>query len=75
MCQKMNKTHQSKRVTEAGYEQSLSHYQAKNCQGCRMRGLCHRAKANRSIGRNHNLGRHKEKIRELLLSEKGIQKR
>jgi len=75
MGQKMNKTHQSKRLTEAGYEQILSHYQAQNCQGCPMRGLCHQAKGNRSIERNHNLERHKEKVRELLLSEKGIQKR
>jgi len=75
MGQKMNKTHQSKRITEAGYEQSLSHYQAQNCQGCPIRGVCYQTKGNRSIVRNHNLERHKEKVRELLLSEKGIQKR
>ena len=75
MGQKMTKTHQSKRITEAGYTQNLSHYQAQNCEGCPLRGQCFKGKGNRSIERNHNLERHKEKIRELLLSEKGIQKR
>ena len=73
--QKMNKTHQSKRTAEAGYTQYLSHYQAQNCQGCPLRGQCFKAKGNRSIERNHNLERHKERTRELLLNEKGIQKR
>ena len=73
--QKMHKTHQSQKTTEAGYKQNLSHYQAQNCQGCPLRSQCFKAKGNRSIERNHNLERHKQKIRELLLSEIGIQKR
>ena len=40
-----------------------------------MRGQCFKAQGNRSIERNHNLERHKERVRELLLSEKGIKKR
>ena len=75
MGQKMNKTHQSKRTTEAGYIQHLSHYEAQNCEDCPLRGQCFKAKGNRSIERNHNLERHKERTRELLLNEKGIQKR
>lgn len=75
MGQRMHKTHQSQKTTEAGYTQTLSHYQAKNCEGCPLRGQCFKAKGNRSIERNDNLERHKQKIRELLLSEKGIQKR
>jgi hypothetical protein len=75
MGQPMEKTHQSKRTTAAGYEQNLSHYQAKNCNGCPLRGQCYKAKGNRSIERNHNLERHKEQTRKLLLSEQGIQKR
>lgn len=75
MGQKMHKTHQSKRTTEAGYQQSLSHYQAKNCEGCPLRGQCFKAKVSRSIERNHNLERHKQRTRELLLREKEIQKR
>jgi transposase len=73
--QKMHKTHQSQKNTEAGYEQNLSHYQAQNCQGCPLRSQCFKAKGNRSVERNHNLERHKQKTRELLLSEIGIQKR
>jgi hypothetical protein len=75
MGQKMYKTHQSKKTTEAGYTQYLSHYQAKNCEGCPLRGQCFKGKGNRSIERNHNLERHKQKIRELLTSEIGLQKR
>jgi transposase len=75
MGQKMFKTHQSQKTTEAEYKQNLSHYQAQNCQGCPLRSQCFKAKGNRSIERNHNLERHKQKTRELLLSEIGIQKR
>jgi Transposase DDE domain len=75
MGQKMLKTHQSKRKTEAGFYQNMSHYQAQNCEGCPRRTQCFKAKRNISIERNHNLERHKQKTRELLLSETGIQKR
>lgn len=44
MGQKTQKTHQSKRITEAGYTQELSHYQAKNCVGCPLQGQCFKAK-------------------------------
>ena len=73
--QKMHKTHESTKTTQAGYIQQLSHYQAQNCEGCPLRGICFKAQGNRSIERNHNLERHKEKIRELLTSQTGIQKR
>lgn len=73
--QKMHKTHESTKTTQAGYIQQLSHYQAQNCEGCPLRGVCFKAQGNRSIERNHNLERHKEKIRELLTSQTGIQKR
>ena len=73
--QKMHKTHESTKTTQAGYIQQLSHYEAQNCEGCSLRGVCFKAKGNRSIERNHNLERHKEKIRELLTSQTGIQKR
>lgn len=73
--QKMHKTHESTKTTQAEYIQQLSHYQAQNCEGCPLRGVCFKAKGNRSIERNHNLERHKEKIRELLTSQTGIQKR
>jgi transposase len=73
MGQKMLKTHENQKKTAGGYTQTLS--RAKNCEGCPMRGQCFKAKGNRSIERNHNLERHKERTRELLLSETGIQRR
>lgn len=75
MGQKMHKTHQSEKKTAAGYVQTLSHYQAQNCEGCSLRGQCFKAPGNRSIERNHNLERHKQRARELLLSEIGTQRR
>ena len=36
---------------------------------------CFKAQGNRSIERNHNLERHKQRARELLLSGIGIQRR
>jgi transposase len=75
MGQKMLKTHENQKKTAAGYTQTLSHYQAKNCEGCSLRGQCFKGQGNRSIERNHNLERHKQRARELLLSEIGIQRR
>ena len=60
------------RETANGYLQSISRYQAKNCRGCSLRGLCHKAKGNRIVERNHNLVRLKEKAKEKLLSEEGV---
>ncbi len=73
--QKMKKVGEKIRTTEAGYRQEVSIYQAQNCQGCPMRGSCHKSKCNRLIERNHELERHKQKARDLLLSEEGIRKR
>jgi len=75
MGQKMLKTHENQKKTAAGYTQTLSHYQAKNCESCSLRGQCFKGQGNRSIERNHNLERHKQRARELLLSEIGIQRR
>ncbi len=75
MGQRMEKTHESKRTTTTGFEQTLSHYRAKNCNGCPIRSLCHQSKENRLIERNHNLERHKELARKRLQSEEGIKKR
>ncbi|UOY05677.1 IS1182 family transposase [Muricauda sp. SCSIO 64092] len=60
------------RTTKKGYLQTIHQYQAKNCSGCPIRPLCHKAKGNRVVERNHNLERHKQRAREKLLSEDGI---
>ena len=75
MGQRMEKTHESTTKTKNGFVQKHSHYRAKNCNGCPLRGVCHASKENRSIERNHNLERHKELARERLKSEEGIEKR
>lgn len=72
MGQKMEKIGQRQRTTANGYVQNLDLYQASNCSGCPLRGLCHKAKGNRIIERNHNLIRLKSKARERLLSPEGI---
>jgi len=58
-----------------GFEQTISRYQARNCNGCPLRGSCHKSNENRIIEINHNLNRHKQKARELLTSEDGIKHR
>lgn len=63
------------RKTRAGYLQTHRMYQALNCEGCPMRGPCHKAQGNRIIQRSPNLVRYKQKVRELLTSDEGIEKR
>ncbi len=63
-------THQTK--TKTGYTQTITRYQATNCNGCPLRGVCHRSKSNRIIEVNHALNKYKEQVRENLNSEKGI---
>lgn len=65
----------SKRKTATGFIQIHRKYQALNCQGCPMRGPCHKAEGNRIIQRSPNLIRYKQQARELLTSEAGIEKR
>ena len=75
MGQPMDKIGQKNRKTKTGHIQTSSLYQAKNCNACPLRGTCFKAKGNRIVERNHNLERHKEKIRKNLLSEIGERKR
>ena len=75
MGQPMNNTGTSVKITSTGFKQNITTYRAINCQGCPLRGACHKAKENRSIEVNHNLRRLKEKANELLLSEDGIKHR
>ncbi|MCM4160857.1 IS5/IS1182 family transposase, partial [Antarcticibacterium sp. W02-3] len=72
MGQAMNKIECYESQTKNGFKQTIHRYQAQNCLGCPLRGSCHKAKGNRTIERNHNLIRLKEKARDLLLSDEGI---
>lgn len=70
--QQMNNIGTVNKTTSTGFAQTIARYQALNCQGCPLRGVCHQAKGNRIIEVNHNLNRLKQKADELLLSEQGI---
>lgn len=71
MGQKMEKTGQSKRISSHGYESLVSYYQAKRCEGCPLRSLCHKAQGNRKIEVNHRLNKLRAQARENLMSAKG----
>lgn len=75
MGQRMEKVGVTKRISSNGHESNISIYQAKNCQGCPLRGMCHQAKTNRKMEVNHRLNELKDKARALLLSPQGIEKR
>lgn len=63
------------RTTANGYLQTSRLYRAKNCAGCPLRGPCHKAEGNRIIQRSPKLIRYKQRVRALLTSEEGIEKR
>ena len=72
MGQPMNYIGSIKRVTENGFEQQISRYQAINCSTCPLRGACHKSKKNKIIEINHNLNRLKAQASERLKSEQGL---
>lgn len=75
MGQHMENMGSYKQKNKSGFEQTLTKYQAKNCEGCPLRGVCHKSKTNRIVELNHNLIRLKKKAAERLRSEEGILKR
>jgi len=75
MGQQMKNIGEGTKKTSTGYEQTYTRYQALNCQRCPLRGACHKQKGNRIIEVNHKLRKYKAKAREMLMSEKGLEKR
>lgn len=75
MGQQMCYIGDSKRKTTTGFVQTSRRYQARNCAGCPLNGVCHRSKGNRIIEVNENLNRLKQQAHSLLNSEEGIQRR
>lgn len=55
MGQKMKFIRQEKRYTASGYQQTVSVYGASRCEGCPLRGQCHKSKRDRQIEVNHTL--------------------
>ena len=75
MGQKLNFIRQEKRYAASGYQQTVSVYRAGRCEGCPLRGQCHKSKRDRQIEVNHTLDDYKARARELLTSEQGIKHR
>ena len=75
MGQRMRFIRQEKRHTASGYQQTVSIYRATRCEGCPLRGQCHKSKGNRQIEVNHTLDDYKARARELLTSEQGLKHR
>lgn len=75
MGQHMQKIGIKRTKTKSGHIQVYDRYQAKNCNGCPLRNMCHKSKGDRIVERCHSLEHYKEKARERLCSEIGIQKR
>lgn len=75
MGQEMNLVKESQRKSKNGYLQDKKFYQAQNCDGCQMRGSCHKQKTNRTIEVSPKLVRYKQMVREKLNSEIGLQYR
>lgn len=71
--QRMNRVANQSRKSRRGYETQVVIYQAIRCEGCPLRGLCHKAQTDRRIEINHTLNRLKSKARELLHSPKGVE--
>ncbi len=75
MGQKMKFIRQEKRYTASGYQQTVSVYRAKRCEGCPLRGQCHKSRRDRQIEVNHTLDDYKARARALLTSEQGLKHR
>lgn len=75
MGQKMKFIRQERRYTASGYQQTVSVYRASRCEGCPLRGQCHKSKRDRQIEVNHTLDDYKARARELLTSEHGLKHR
>lgn len=75
MGQRMECLGQGKRISTNGYESQVSYYQARRCDECPLRGMCHKSKANRRIEVNHLLDELKAEARSLLCSEEGLKHR
>ena len=75
MGQHLEHVGDEKRVSDLGYVSTVSIYRAKRCEGCPMRGLCHRGKGPRTIEVNHRNNELRAKARELLDSDEGLRYR
>lgn len=72
MGQKLTHTRQGERKSRNGFISQVDYYEAKRCEGCPLRGMCHKSIGNKKIEINHKLNEYKAKAREMLTSERGL---
>jgi transposase len=60
------------RISDNGYKSTVSYYHAVNCDGCPLRGQCHKAKGNRTLEVNFRLNELKQKAKVRLMGETGL---
>ena len=72
MGQVMENIGMAQKQTATGIKQTITRYRAKRCEGCPLRGVCHKGKGDRVMEINHNLNRLRDLATERLTSEKGI---
>jgi hypothetical protein len=75
MGQHMEHVGHQKSISANGYISWTDTYRARRCEGCPLRGLCFKAKGNRTIRVNHKLRKYKEEAFRLLTSEEGLKHR
>ena len=75
MGQRMERIGTATAKTESGYTTESARYKAQRCEGCPLRGSCHKAKGDRIMEVNHRLAEYRRKARERLTSEEGVKHR
>ena len=75
MGQRMERIGTATAKTESGYTTESVRYKAQRCEGCPLRGSCHKAKGDRIMEVNHRLVEYRRKARERLTSEEGVKHR
>ncbi|MDP4580929.1 MAG: transposase [Saprospiraceae bacterium] len=64
MGQKLTHTGQGERKNRNGFISQVDYYEAKGCEGCPLRGMCHISTGNKKIEINHKLNEYKAKTRK-----------
>lgn len=72
MGQTMRKIGTYTKANKNGFEQTLSRYQAQNCNGCPLRPQCHKAKTHRIVEVNHRAQHYRQQAKFRLTSPQGI---
>ena len=75
MGQHMTRVNTQRRDSDSGFVSVTGVYEAQNCQGCPLHGMCHNSGGNRRIEMNYNLNRLKRQASDLLTSEEGLKRR